>query len=67
MDENDIYFHADSSLNSFELLRTMIHNINRKEIHSYYLNNSIDDVIVYSSKQNIEKIKQNNDHYITME
>ncbi len=57
--ERNIYPYYDST-KSFDLIRAVIRDINRKEINEYYFDNTIDKVVVYTSKENIQKLKENN-------
>ena len=65
--ENYIQVSAHNT-GSLALLREWIQHINNKEINTYYFDyNGIEDVIVYSSKANIEKLKANDQLHISTE
>lgn len=58
---------VDDDIKAFERLRAIIKTINNKQINSYLFDNPIDDVILYSSKANIERIKANDEHNLSAE
>ncbi len=66
-DDTVIHINLDGKIKTFDKLRTVIKDINNKQINSYLFDNPVDEVIVYSSKANIEKIKANNEYNLSAE
>ncbi len=65
--DETLYVWADDYTNAFEKLREMIKDINNKQIKSYLFGNPVDEIIVYSSKVNIDTIKKNDEFNISRE
>ncbi len=62
-----VYVYVNDITNSFEMLRTIIKDINNKQINSYLFDNPINSIIIYSSKTNIEKLKANDEFNLSAE
>lgn len=61
--KNDKYIYAWSTCsNPLKLIREFINNFNNKKILS--VNTEIKNIVIYASKENIEKLKNNFDDYI---
>ncbi len=66
-DDTVIHINLDGKIKTFDKLRTVIKDINNKQINSYLFDNPVDEVIVYSSKANIERIKANDEYNLSAE
>ncbi len=58
---------VNDNINSFDKLRAIIKDINKKQLNTHWFGNPVDKVIVYASKGNIEKLQENAEYHLSAE